>query len=247
MSEVTLETPSGSGSLFPQTHWTVILAAGDLSSPNNQPALEQFCQAYWYPVYVFVRARGSPPEEAKDLTQAFFARVLEKEVLAGLSREGGRFRSFFLKTLKRFLTNEWQHRQAEKRGGGKTHLPIDETTETRYQKNLADHRPPESSFDREWAVAVWGRALARLREEYTREGKQQLFECLQGGFPGALQELSYAEAAQALDMKVEAVRTAARRMRQRYGKLLRAEVATPGTSPQEIDEEIRYLIAVLNG
>ncbi len=247
MSEVSPETPSRSEGLFPLTQWTVLLAAGDLASPQNEPARAQFCQSYRDPVYFFLRGKGHQPADADDLTQAFFAWFLQKEILAGLTRRGSRFRSYLLTVLGSFLANEWNHQHAQKRGGGAQFVPMDADTEVRYLKEVTDHTPPETLYDRQWAKAVSARVLSQLREEYQAAGKQKLLECLEGCFPGAMEPLSYEEAAKTLGMTEEAVRTAAHRLRRRYGKLLRAEVAPPGTSREEVDEEIRYLIAVLNG
>jgi RNA polymerase sigma factor (sigma-70 family) len=245
MPEATPETSNGSGGLFPRTHWSVILAAGDLSSPKNGEALAEFCENYRTPVYFFIRGRGHQPAEADDLTQDFFAWFLQKEVLGGLVREGNKFRGYLLTVLRNFLANKWREQQAQKRGGGAKLISIDADTESRCLGLLSAQTPPETLFDWEWARRVSGRVFARLRREYKAAGKERLFECLQGCFPGLPGKGSYASAAKALDMTEKAVRQAAYRMRKRYQELLRMEIAAAGTSKEEIDEEIRYLMAVL--
>ena len=179
------ETPNHSDGLFPLTHWTVILAAGDIASPNNQQALAQFCQSYRDPVYFFLRRNGHQPADADDLTQEFFDWFLKRtEILSGLTRQGSRFRSYLLTVLQNFLANQWHQQQAQKRGGGAKFISMDADTETRYLKEATDHPAPETLFDREWAKAVLTRTLNRLGEEYKAAGKERVFACLQGRFPG---------------------------------------------------------------
>ncbi len=207
-------------SCFQSTHWTVVLAAGLENSPESSAALQKLCTAYWCPLYAFIRRRGYSVEEAEDLTQEFFARLLAKDLLAGVTREGGRFRSFLLTVLKRFLANEWNREHAQKRSGGKPRFSIDDTAEARYQRALTEQATPETLFERQW---------------------EQLQSCL----AGAQSEIPYAQIAAAFGMKESAVRMAASRLRRRYGALLRAEIAVTVSSPEEIDEEIRYLIALV--
>ncbi len=242
MPEVSPETPSRSDGLFPPTHWSVILAA-----PTDEEALAQFCEAYRTPVYFFLRGRGHQPTEADDLTQEFFAWFLQKEILAGLTREGSKFRFYLLTVLRNFVANQRRNQQAQKRGGGAKLIPIDAETETRCLEVLSAQTSPETLFDREWARAVSGRAFSRLREEYRARGKQKLFECLQGCFPGLPEKATHAEVAQALGTTEQAVKQEAYRMRKRYRELLRQEIAASGTNEAEIEEEIRYLLSVLRG
>ena len=236
-----------SATLFPLTHWSVILAAGDVAAPENEAALARFCQAYWYPLYVFARGSGHPREEAQDLAQEFFARLLDKNLLAGVTRDGGKFRSYLLTVFKNFVANEWNRQCAQKRGGGKPVISIDDTAEVRYLHELADHTTPESLYDRQWALTVQDQVHARLQEEYRASGKQEVFAALQGCLPGAHRDLSHADAAKTLGLTDEAVRVAIHRLRRRYGELLRQEIATAGTKREDIDEEIRYLMSVLLG
>jgi RNA polymerase sigma-70 factor (ECF subfamily) len=236
---------AGTQSCFQSTHWTVVLAAGLKDNPESSAALQKLCTAYWRPLYAFIRRRGYTVEESEDLTQEFFARLLEKELLADVTREGGRFRSFLLTVLKRFLANEWNREYAQKRSGGKPIFPIDDTAEARYQRELTEQATPETLFERQWAAAVLDQVLVRLRDDYAAAGKQALFEQLQSCLPGAQSEISYAQIAATFGMNESAVRMAAHRLRRRYGELLRAEIAVTVSSPEEIDEEIRYLIALV--
>lgn len=236
---------SGMASCFQTTHWTVVLAAGLKDSPESAAALQKLCTAYWYPLYAFIRRRGYTDEQSEDLTQEFFARLLAKDLLADVTRLGGRFRSFLLTVLKRFLANEWNREHAQKRSGGKPLFSIDDTAEARYQRELTEHATPETLFERQWAAAVLDQVLARLRDEYAAAGKQALFEQLQNCLPGAQSQIPYAQIAAAFGLKEAGVRMAAHRLRRRYGELLRAEIAVTVSSPEEIDEEIRYLIALV--
>ncbi len=235
------------GPCFQTTHWTVVLTAGLKESAESSSALQKLCSAYWYPLYAFIRRRGYPVEEAEDLTQDFFTRLIEKEILADVTREGGRFRSFLLTLLKRFLANEWNRDHAQKRSGGKPVFSIDDTAEARYESELSERATPETLFERQWAAAVLDQVLVRLREEYAAGGKQALFEQLQNCLPGAQSEIPYAVIAASFGMKESAVRMAAHRLRRRYGELLRAEIAVTVSKPEEINEEIGYLIALIGG
>jgi DNA-directed RNA polymerase specialized sigma24 family protein len=243
MTETSAEKLRGAGE-FPATHWSVVLHAAQAGSAKADAALARLCESYWYPLYVFLRRQGYQPEEAEDLTQTFFGRLVHKEILAGLTEEGGKFRSFLLMALKRFLANEWHREHAQKRGGGKLMISADATAEQRYQGALVDRATPETLFARKWAFAVLDRVWSRLRDEYAAIGKPTLFEQLQGCLPGADRELSCVDAAAALAMNEGTVRMAALRLRRRYGEMLRAEIAATVSRPEEIDGEIRHLIEV---
>jgi RNA polymerase sigma factor (sigma-70 family) len=245
MERAASNSPGGGDGYWEKTVWTVILAVEDPRSPNHQQAREQFAGAYWRPIYEYVRKRGRSREEAQDLTQEFFWHLLERKVLAGLTREGGKFRSFLLKNLTNFMASQWNWKQAKKRPGGKVHIPFDEFSEASYEKDLADQETPETSYDRKYAGAVVEQVLSHLKAEYVTADKGGLFDCLKGFLPGAQQGLSYEEVSRALDMEIEAVRMAVCRLRKRCGELLRREVAAPGMKPQEIDEELRYLMNLL--
>jgi RNA polymerase sigma factor (sigma-70 family) len=245
MAEVegrTGELRTGGG--FPPTRWSVVLSAAQSGSLEADTALARLCEAYWYPLYAFLRHQGHAPEEAEDLTQEFLVRLVHKHYLDGLKQEGGRFRSFLLTALKCFLANEWNREHAQKRGGGQPLISIDAAAELRYQREFIDTVAPDTVFDRQWAFTVMDRVLDRLQEEYTRAGKQDLFDRLQGCLPGGDGQLAYAEAGVALGLKESSVRMAVLRLRRRYGQLLREEIAETVTSPEEIEEEIRHLIEV---
>ena len=222
-----------------------MLSAGVKGSPESTPALQKLCQAYWYPLYAFIRRRGYTVEEAEDLTQEFFARLLEREILADVTQEGGRFRSFLLTVLKRFLANEWNRDHAQTRSGGKLIFSIEETAEARYDRELVERATPETLFERNWAGAVLDQVLVRLGDEYAAAGKQAQFEQLQGCLPGAQSQISYSDIAASFDMKEAGVRMAAHRLRRRYGELLRAEIAATVSSREEVDAEIRHLIGLV--
>jgi RNA polymerase sigma factor (sigma-70 family) len=230
---------------FPPTLWTVVLAAGKDDSERSAEALAQLCSAYRYPLYAFIRRRGYSPEDSEDLVQGFFFHLLSKNVLCGIKREGGKFRSYLLQVLTCFLKNEWHRRNALKRGGGAVLVSIDAAAESRFQHELADVATPETAFERQWALTVLERAFGRLREEYVAGKKGALFEHLQHFLPGMERQREYSETAAALRMNEAAVRTAVHRLRRRYGALLRAEIAETVSDPAEINAEIRHLMGVV--
>jgi RNA polymerase sigma-70 factor (ECF subfamily) len=233
---------------FKSTHWSVVLAAaGDSQSSGSQAALERLCQTYWYPLYAYVRGRGYAEQDAKDLTQGFFAQVLKRKGLRGLLPGRVKFRSFLLTALKNFLADEHARQQAQKRGGGQVLVSIDaQDAEQRYLVEPAHNDTPERQFERRWAVALLDSARARLKAEFEASGKGVLF--------GALSVLNdressgtYAETAARLEMSEEAVKKAVQRMRKRYLALLREEIAQTVGGPAEVEEELRQLRAVLAG
>src|SRR5678815_6094325 len=163
------------GHYFVTTRWTVVLSAGHNSSPQSERALSELCQAYWYPLYSYVRRQGYAKEDAEDLVQAFFARFLEKNYLEGLAAERGKFRAFLLASLKHFLANEWDKTQRQKRGGGAQHISLDwQTAETRYHLEPAEPMRPDLAYDREWALALVERVITRLRAECAADDKEKL-------------------------------------------------------------------------
>jgi DNA-directed RNA polymerase specialized sigma24 family protein len=238
------QTPVGRNE-FPSTHWTVVLTAAASGTPHAEEAMARLCETYWYPVYGFLRMKGHAPHEAEDLTQDFLGRMVHKDMLAGLSSEGGRFRAFLLTALKRFLANEWNRAHAQKRGGGRIIVSFDETAENHYQKESAVHTTPETLFERAWALAVLSRVFAGLRAEYRAAGKEVLFARVEGCLPGAYSQAASGEAGAELKMSEAAIRMAAFRLRRRYGQLLRSEIAATVSRPDEIDAEIRYLIEIM--
>lgn len=233
---------SAPGDVFATTHWTVVLAAGKRSTPEAQAALEQLCQTYWFPLYAYVRRRGYAKADAEDLTQAFFARLLEKNFLESLASDKGKFRAWLLAALKHFLANEWDKAQAQKRGGGETHLSLDwQTADTKFQVAAQSEPSPDKAFDREWALALLARVIERLQQECAAEGKGKLFEQLKVFLMAGKSESAQAEVAKSLGMEEGAVRVAVHRLRKRYRQLLRDEIANTLSDAAMVDEEMRAL------
>jgi len=232
---------------FLTTHWSLVIAArpDEVSQTRAREALEELCRTYWYPLYAFVRSRGHSAPDAQDLTQAFFARIIEKGGFATVDPDLGRFRSYLLGAMKHFLANEWHKARARKRGGKVQFVEWDALEpEARYAAaaELADD--PDLLFDREWAMETIAGALQLLREEMVRESKGEQFEILKGSLTGE-EELPRTEIAARLDMSEDAVKVAIHRLRQRYRTLLRAAVAETVSSEADLDDEMRYLVEVL--
>ncbi|XHR30294.1 MAG: RNA polymerase sigma factor [Chthoniobacteraceae bacterium] len=231
-----------SGDLFATTRWTAVIAAGMRGTPQSERAMEELCGAYWYPLYAYVRRRGHTREDAEDLTQAFFSRLLEGRSLEGLSAQRGRFRAFLLASMKHFLANEWDRANRLKRGGERVHLSLDwATADTQFQ--IADRcaASPEALFDREWALALLERVLEGLQNAYAAEGHGALFSTLQPLLIPEGGEGSITEAARSLGMEEGAIRVALHRLRKRYRKLLREEIVQTLENPAEVEEEMRTL------
>jgi RNA polymerase sigma-70 factor (ECF subfamily) len=234
--------------VFATTHWSVVLAAGQSASPNAQQALEKLCRNYWYPLYAFVRRQGNSPEDAQDLTQEFFARLLDREFVALADPARGRFRSFLLGCLKHFLSE--QHRRAArlKRGGGHTVLSWDtQSAEERYGSEPADRLTPEKIYERRWALALLETALARMSEEIARGVQARLLPELRSFLWGERNSASYAEIAAQVGLTEASLKVTVHRLRRRYRELLREEVADTVGSGEEIDEELRHLMAAIRG
>lgn len=220
--------------------------AGQHDTTRARAALDGLCQSYWYPLYAYVRRRGYSAEDAQDLTQEFFARLLGRNWLAHADRQKGRFRSFLLSALNHFLSDQWDKARAQKRGGGLPPLPLPlETAEGRYSHELADNSTPEQNYERRWALELLEQVLGRLKAEYEAQDRAGIFDALHPCLTGGPAENSYAEIALDLAMTEAAVKAAAHRLRQRYRQLLRGEVARTVASPGEVDEELRHLCAVL--
>lgn len=233
---------------FATTRWSVILTAADPGAPDSAAALSQLCQTYWYPIYAFVRRQGRDHESAQDLTQEFFARMLEKGYIDDVGPEKGRFRTFLLVCLKRFLTNQWEKSQAQKRGGGKAPLSIDfEDAEGRYSLEPAHGLTAQKIFDRRWALTVLERTLAALAEEFAASGKGPLFEALKPYLVAGADTAPYTQVAAQLKMSEGAVKVAVHRLRERYRAALRREIAQTVTRSEQVDEEIADLFAALAG
>ena len=228
---------------FATTHWTMVVTAGRDTSPEARAAMASLCEAYWYPVYAFIRRQCGDAEEAMDLTQGFFARLLEKRDLAGIEPGRGKFRSWLLLAAKHYLANERDRARAVKRGGGRRPVSIDTAdAESRYRLEPAHDVTPERIFERRWALALLGQVLSRLQQECRADGKELLFEALKeclGG--GGAHEGRYAHVAEELKMGEGAVRMAALRLRRRYRELLRQEIAQTVESAEQVDEEIAFL------
>ncbi len=233
---------------FPSTRWSRVIAAGDANDPRTRESLAGLCEAYWYPLYVFIRRRGHDPEQARDLTQDFFARLLERGILAEADPSRGRFRSFLRTVCADYLANRRERVNARKRGGGRTALPIDVAeAEGRYERELAEELTPDRIFDRSWALALLGRVLDQLRREYDEAGKAATFEALRGGLEFGPGDVPHAAIAARLGTNEGAARVAAHRLRRRYGELLRREIASTLEDPADVDDEIRDLFAALGG
>jgi RNA polymerase sigma-70 factor (ECF subfamily) len=236
--------PRGTRS-FATTRWSLVLSAGEDSRPESRKALSDLCEAYWYPLYYYVRRRGHGAEDARDLTQEFFATLLEKESLRVADPARGRFRSFLLGSLSHFLANEWRRRSAQKRGGRRGPLPFDlGSAEDRYAREPAHDLTPEKAFERRWAILLLDGTLSRLRNEYAAAGKVALFEKLSPYLAGR-KGAAYGEVARALDLSEGAVKVAVHRLRRRCRDLLRAEVAQTVDDPAEVDEELRHLMSAV--
>ncbi|HAB18090.1 MAG TPA: RNA polymerase subunit sigma-24 [Verrucomicrobiales bacterium] len=231
---------------FVTTRWTMVLNAGRKSSPHSDRALSELCQTYWYPLYAYVRRQGHSKEDSEDLVQAFFERFLEKNYLEGLSETRGKFRAFLLASLKHFLANAWDKSQRQKRGGGATHLSLDwQSADERYHLDPPDPASPERAFDRAWALALLERVVTRLRDECVAAGKAALFERAKGYLMIGEAAIPYAEAAMQLNLDEGAVRVAVHRLRQRYRRLLRDEIAQTLEDPADVAEELQALQAAL--
>ena len=235
--------------LFVTTHWSVVQAAGHGDPTRAHDALAHLCQAYWYPLYAYARRRGSSPQDAQDLTQEFFARLLQGNWVAQADPERGRFRSFLLSAMKHFMANEWNKARAQKRGGGQPLVSLnDDSAESRYRLEPADQATPESLFERGWALTLLDGVLALLEEEYHRAGKQAEMEAMRPALTTDGGAIDYAQMARQLDTTETAARVAVHRLRQRYRQLLRAEVAGTVASPEEVEAEMRHLFqALTNG
>lgn len=236
---------SGAGR-FATTHWSVVLQAGQPGAPGYQQALETLCRGYWFPLYAYLRRHGYDNHQAEDYTQAFFCRVLEKQVLRLADSKRGRFRSFLLATLKNFLADEHDRARAQKRGGSRKLLSIDfNEAENQYALEPADRLSPEKLFDKSWALTVLERTMACLKTELAGKNKKELFDHLKIYLTAEKDYIPYRDTAAELNMTEAAVRTAVHRLRRHYRKSLRDEIAQTVTTEDQIDEEIDDLFAAL--
>ena len=240
-------TESGQkGRWFPATHWTDVIATRREGSTTAAEALNRLCSTYWYPIYAYVRRKGHSEEDAEDIVQAFFFHILERNLMGSADRTKGKFRSFLLGSLNYFLANRKDFEQAKKRGGGAILISLDDKTpEQRYALEPVDDLTPEKLFERRWALDLHEQAIVHLREEYCRQGKEQLFDQLRPFLSTQTDSGDYISVARTLGMTPGAVTTAANRLRNRYGKRINEEVARTVGSPEEIAGERRYICEVL--
>jgi RNA polymerase sigma factor (sigma-70 family) len=228
---------------FATTRWSVVLAAGiDVTSAEAREALTTLCETYWYPLYAFLRGRGHSAEDAEDLTQAFFARMVEKQVFQQADRTRGRFRSFLLTSLIHFVANERDKRNAQKRGGGAPIVSLDvETAEDRFQLEPSTDETPERSFDRRWAIALLDRVTGRLQAEMARSEKPLHFDRLKTYLTGEEPHATYSQTGVELGMSEGAIKVAVHRLRKRFADLVRDEVAHTVSTADEVEDELRHL------
>jgi RNA polymerase sigma-70 factor (ECF subfamily) len=232
---------------FTTTHWSVVLAAGDGTSPQTQQALTRLCQAYWFPIYAFIRKRGYSPEQAQDLTQGFFAGFLEKGYVAKAAPDRGRFRCFLMTSVENFLRNENERARAQKRGGGHSLISLDEQdAEQRYLCVPATETDPAKTFEQRWAATLLNTVLARLQGEFEASGRRELFEALQAHLWGDSDSVPYPQLAEQFGLSLPNVKMTAHRLRLRYRELLREEIAHTVALPSQIDDEIRHLMKVVS-
>lgn len=233
---------------FATTRWSVVRAAGRHSPRQSRVALEELCAVYWPPVYAFVRRRGYAPADAEDLTQAFFVHLLSTQLVQSADRERGRFRSFLLKSVSNFLKDAQRSLKAQKRGGHVTTFSLDfESGEKLYRSEPADSATPEQLFERRWAVTLLNNTMATLRSEYSERNHGLLFECLEAHINQNDERVPYADLTDKLNMTVDALKQAARRLKLRYREILRSEIANTVESSDEIDDELRALTKSLAG
>jgi RNA polymerase sigma factor (sigma-70 family) len=244
MSNHSVHTLSGS-SQFPTTRWTLVVAAGDPRRKDARSALVSLCENYWYPLYAYLRRRGYTSDQAQDLTQDFFIRVLEGRYLDRADREKGRFRSFMLTSLKFFVADENDRQSARKRGGGLV-VPLEFSSgEERYQREPAHDETPERIFERRWALCLLDRVVEKLRDEFVSHGRQEHFDRLKVFLLGS-SEAPYAALAREMNTSEGALKVAIHRLRKRYRDLFRQEIADTVADPGEVESELRHLAAALN-
>ena len=237
--------PSGDAS-FTTTRWSIVVSAGRISSPDSKRALESLCEAYWYPLYAYVRRRVPDVNEAQDLTQAFFTVLLEKNYVGSATPDRGRFRAFLLTAFKNFLSKHWEKARAQQRGGGRSPISLDfESADSSLRVDPPAGITAEQFYDQQWAISLLGQILERLKSEFKEAGKVRQFEELKGFVIGDHAGTTYAQAAASLKMTEAAAKKAGSRMRQRYRELLREEIAQTVSGPDEVDDEIRNLFVIL--
>jgi DNA-directed RNA polymerase specialized sigma24 family protein len=247
MVESGREEQAAAPRVFATTHWSVVLAAGEVGTAPARRALETLCADYWYPIYVYVRRKGHGPDDAQDLTQEFFAQLIAKEHLRLADRNKGRFRSFLLATLDYFLAREWSRAHRQKRGGQFKFISLDQqSAEERYRLEPADRDTPEKRFLRQWALTVLKETMNALESECVAQGKGAIFREVKSLLSGERDAAAYPGIAERLAMAEGAVRVSVHRLRQRYGELLRAEIAQTVGTAEEVEDELRDLLRALS-
>jgi RNA polymerase sigma-70 factor (ECF subfamily) len=238
----------GARAAFATTQWSLVVAAAERGTAQADEALARLCSLYWYPVFAFVRRQGHSSDEAQDLTQGFFARLIEKGDLGDADRSRGRFRTFLLTACRHFLSNERDRERARKRGGGQAPIPLDvAAAESRYQKTLSHSETPERLYERQWCLTLLAGVVGDLRQEYAASGRERVFERLKDYLTAGESAAPYADAARELAMAEGAVKVAVHRLRRRYRDALRQRVADTVASHVDVDDEIRHLLQMLGG
>jgi RNA polymerase sigma factor (sigma-70 family) len=239
-------TASPDSPLFVTTRWSVVWTAREAGSADSEAALEALCRTYWYPLYAYVRRQGHTPHDAQDFTQEFFARLLAKDFLHAADREKGRFRTFLLVALKRFLANEWDRSQAQKRGGGCAAVPLDtDFAESRYAAEPVTAQPADREYEQRWAMTLLEQAMARLRAEYEEASRTGEFEQLKKYLTAERGAIPYAEIAAALNVAESGARGAVHRLRKRFRQIFRTQIADTVCDPAAVDDEVRHIVAAL--
>jgi RNA polymerase sigma factor (sigma-70 family) len=241
-----MSTPAAAPPLFVTTRWSVVLAAQSDASQHAHNALETLCRVYWPPLYAYARRRGHSPHDAEDLTQGFFARLLEKEWIDSAQQDRGRFRQFLLMAFKRFMANEWDAARRLKRGGGQDFIPIDTALAERlYAEESDPSATADEVYERRWVLALLDRVLATLRSEFSAVGKDADFDLLKPHLGAARGEIPYAELAAQLRSTEGAARVTVHRMRKRFREIFKEEIAATVAADAEVADELAHLLGVL--
>ena len=232
--------------VFNTTRWSVVLTAGDPTDPGSFEALTHLCHTYWFPLYAYVRRRGHSPHDAQDLTQSFFTTFLEKERFSRADRARGRFRTFLLTSMKYFLSDEYDRRASKKRGGDREIISIDEAVaESRYLAEPNSESSPDHLFEKRWAITLLNQVIEQLREEFSQSGKADIFDELKAYLWGDQVDTPIKDIAKHLQMTEGATKVTMHRLRKRYKERLRQTIADTVDSPDDIDDELRYLATIL--
>lgn len=245
-----MNDPSSDSSASPQfftTRWSQVLLAVESDSPDSSEALEALCRAYWFPLYAFARRQGRGAHDAQDLTQEFFARLLEKDWLRLADRKMGRFRTFLLVIFKRFLANEWDKERALKRGGGQAPVPLDTTiAESRLAADPGASLSADRDYERRWARALLDQSIADLRAEFEKKGQADQFEALKGYLTADRGDIPYENVAVVLNQSTAGARSAVHRLRKRFRELFRQQITNTVSDPGDVDDEVRQVVAALS-